>query len=76
MTLYYWSGSLTMDNHNYINISDSMFDSCCKTMKPTQDYLLSSNSVFRSGTFCPTSLSVDVVPGRSNILDNKLASGG
>ena len=76
MAFYHWSGSLTKDNHNYVNSSDSMFDACCKTMKPTQDYLLSSNSVFRSGTSCPTSSSADVVPGRSNFLDNKLASGG
>ena len=76
VAFHHWSGSLTKDNHNYVNSSDSMFDACCKTMKPTQDYFLSSNSVFRSGTSCPTSSSADVLPGRSNFLDNKLASGG
>ena len=72
----HWSGQITGDNHTDGNSSKDMSESCCATLKPTQDCLLSSNSIFRSGMRCPSSLSVDVVPGHSNFLDNKKALGG
>jgi hypothetical protein len=76
VSFYQWSGRITMDNHNYAESSERLFESCCNTMKPTQDYLMSTNSIFRSRMRCPSSSSVDVVPGRSNFLDNKKALGG
>jgi hypothetical protein len=73
---YKWDGRLDATNHDYVKCDDALFDACLATMKPTQDYLLASKSIFRAGCTVPPSCDAQISAGQCTFLDNKVAVGG